>query len=87
MMKMAQPMERGTLANPRINRQNFGKGLKVGVLQLQVLASALSLSIPAVPVWSKISNALKRLGFRSRNFLLKSMYNSGSTIKFREALE
>jgi hypothetical protein len=31
-------------------------------------------------VWSKISNALKRLGFRSRNFLLKSMYNSGSTI-------
>ena len=38
-------------------------------------------------VWSKISNALKRLGFRSRNFLLKSMYNSGSTIKFREALE
>ena len=49
MMKMAQPMERGTLANPRINRQNFGKGLKVGVLQLQVLASALSLSILAVP--------------------------------------
>jgi len=45
-------------------------------------------------VGSKISNALKRLGFRSHNLLaqplsetLKSMYNPGSTIKFREALE
>src|ERR1019366_790220 len=47
-------------------------------------------------VWSRISNALKRLGFRSHNFLAqrlsetsracKSMYNPGSTIKFREAL-
>jgi hypothetical protein len=42
----------------------------------------------------KISNALKRLGFRSHNLLaqplsenLKSMYHPGSTIKFREALE
>ena len=49
MMKMAQPMQRGTLTNPGINRQNLGKGLKVAVLQLQVLASALSLSIPAMP--------------------------------------
>ena len=49
MMKMAQPMERGTLTNPGINRQNSGEGLKVDVLQLQVLASALPLSIPAVP--------------------------------------
>jgi hypothetical protein len=47
-----------------------------------------------LPVWSKISNALKRLGFRYSNFLaqllsenLKSMYHPGSTIKFREALE
>jgi hypothetical protein len=43
---------------------------------------------------SKISNALKGLRFRSHNLLaqplsgnLKSMYNPGSTIKFREALE
>jgi hypothetical protein len=45
------------------------------------------------PVWSKISNALKRLGFRSRNFLAQVVsepqehVQSGSTIKFREALE
>jgi hypothetical protein len=46
------------------------------------------------PVGSKISNALKWLGFRSRNHLaqrlsenLKSMYHPGSTIKFREAPE
>jgi transposase len=46
------------------------------------------------PAWSRISNALKRLGFRSHSLLaqllsenLKSKYNSGSTIKFREALE
>ena len=45
-------------------------------------------------VWSKISNALKRLGFRSRNFLAQLLSetsragtNPGSTIKFREALE
>jgi hypothetical protein len=50
--------------------------------------------LQALVVWSKISNVLKRLGFRSRNFFtqllsetLKSMYNPGSTIKFREALE
>ena len=48
----------------------------------------------SVLVGSKISNALKRLGLRSHNFLaqllsenLKSMYHPGSTIKFREALE
>ena len=46
-----------------------------------------ALQVRFILAWSKISNALKRLGFRSRNFLLKSMYNSGSTIKFREALE
>src|SRR5207249_3038446 len=47
-----------------------------------------------LPVWSKISNALKRLGFRSHNFhtrllseTLNSIYNPGSTIKFTEALE
>jgi hypothetical protein len=46
------------------------------------------------PVWSKISNALKRLRFRSRNFLAQLLSetsrecnNPGSTIKFREALE
>jgi len=39
-MKMAQPMQRGTLTNPGLNRQNFGQGLKIGVLQLQVLTSA-----------------------------------------------
>jgi hypothetical protein len=44
-------------------------------------------------VWSKISSALKRLGFRSRNFLAQLLsepqeqVHPGSTIKFREALE
>src|SRR6266481_4461740 len=46
-------------------------------------------------VWSKISNALKRLSFRSRNFLAQLLsevkprehVQCGSTIKFREALE
>jgi hypothetical protein len=44
-------------------------------------------------VWSKNSNALKRLGFRSHvltrllSETLNGMYNPGSTIKFTEALE
>src|SRR5271169_4477788 len=45
----------------------------------------------ALGLWSRISNALKKLGFRSHNFLAQllseSMYNPGSTIKFRKALE
>jgi hypothetical protein len=50
--------------------------------------------LSAIPVWSKISNALKRLDFRSHNFLAQPLSetsrecnNPGSTIKFREALE
>jgi hypothetical protein len=45
-------------------------------------------------VWSKISNALKRLDFWSHNFLAQLLSETsractirGSTIKFREALE
>jgi hypothetical protein len=45
-------------------------------------------------IWSKISNALKRIGFRSHNLLgqlvsenLNSKYNPGSAIQFMEALE
>src|SRR5207249_1690063 len=48
----------------------------------------------ANPVWSKFPHALKRLGFRSHNFLAqpvsetsRAMYSPGSTIKSREALE
>src|SRR5207344_1650559 len=40
-----------------------------------------------LPVWSKISNALKRLGFRSRNFLaqLLSEASRACTIRVRRS--
>ena len=44
-----------------------------------------------MPVWSKISNALKRLGFRSHNFsratfyqALDSSYSDSSTLKWND---
>jgi len=42
---------------------------------------------PASPVWSKISSALKRLGFRSRNFLVQllSETSRAGTIRVRRS--
>src|SRR5258708_4616001 len=53
-------------------------------------SAVISMSAPAagiVPVWSKISNALKRLGFRSRNFLaqLLSETSRACTIRVRQS--
>jgi hypothetical protein len=39
---------------------------------------------PQIPPWSKISNALKRLGFRSQNFLAQPLFETSRayTIRF-----
>jgi hypothetical protein len=38
-------------------------------------------------VWSKISNALKRLGFRSRNFLAQQVATGCPSPKLRDGAE
>jgi hypothetical protein len=60
----------------------------------QPATSKVATHPPKEPVWSKISNALKRLGFRFHNFLaqLLSETSRACTIRvrrssFREALE
>src|ERR1035441_8535065 len=49
---------------------------------------AAALKVATHPVWSKISNALKRLGFHSHNFLtqLLSETSRACTIRVRDQL-
>ncbi len=74
--------------------QMYGPGSeKLTNEQLELLELEPGVSAAEV-VWSKISNALKRLGFRSRSFLEQPLSETSRactirvrTIKFREALE
>jgi hypothetical protein len=50
MMKMTQAVKGGSLTNPRVNCQYLSERLKKYVLQFQILTTALSISIPTVPV-------------------------------------
>jgi hypothetical protein len=50
MMQMAQTMQCGALANPRINCEYVSQRLKIYILQFQILSAMLSLPIPTMPV-------------------------------------
>ena len=89
---MARGLPRGG-ATRRVRVETLSEGISEGRVLL-VRRREAQTSQTRDLVWSKISNVLKRLGFRSHNFhtrllseTLNSIYNPGSTIKFTEALE
>src|SRR6266852_1929255 len=50
MMKMTQAVKGCSLTNPRVNRKHLNERLKIHILQFQILTTAFSISVPAMPV-------------------------------------
>jgi hypothetical protein len=59
-----------TSTDPNLLQSPFRAGIRLDAYQLE-------------PVWSKISNALKRLGFRSHNFLVHLLSETSTACTLR----
>src|ERR1017187_5147480 len=76
-----------TSLSPSVCRAFLGCQIEKVVDELNLWKKIVSCHPSSLPVWSKISNTLKRLGFQSHNFLtqLLSETSRACTIRVRRS--
>src|ERR1035437_7338381 len=72
-----------TSLSPSVCRAFLGCQIEKVVDELNLTKKIISCHPSRLPVWSKISNALKRLGFRSHNFLAQLLSKTSRACTIR----